>query len=114
MGSLELREFLRRKGYGLDVEVPEKLFETSLTDLEETSRTTVTRIYPEAESYRDSRRFSSIHVTDYRGVEREDQESDVIVAHLEFFNPEKHPVLHTLIDTPVWFVKNRLLRKSDL
>lgn len=112
MGEVELRKYLNDRGYGRDTGVSGDLLDDM--DVEETSRTSVTKIYPDAKSYRDDRRFSSIHITDYRGVDREDMESDIVVAHLEHFNPEYHPVLHALIDTPLWFIRNRLIRKSDL
>lgn len=114
MDEVSLRDILRDRGYGVDTEIEEDLFEDSSSELQESSRTVVNRIYPDARVYRDDRRFSSVHLTDYRGMEREEMQSDVIVAHLELFNPEHHPVLHSLIDTPVWFLRNRVFRKSDL
>lgn len=114
MGSVELLEYLKEKGYNLDVRVPPELFEDAREDFEETGRTVVTEMYPEASSYRDDRKRSSIHLTDYRGVERENMKSDVIVAHLEHFNPEHHPLLHTMVDSVLWFVRNRVLRRNKL
>lgn len=114
MDEIELRRFLKRKGYGIDTEIDEEMFEESEQELNLTSRTVVDRMYPDARVYRDDQRFSSVHLTDYRGVEREEMRSDVIVAHLELFNPEYHPILHAFVDTPVWFLRNRVFRKSDL
>ncbi len=105
---------LDRSGFSYDTEIPEKIFEEAESYLHLTDRTTVTNIYPEAESYRDSNSRRSVHLTDFRGVEREEMKSDVIVAHLERFNPEHHPVLHSLIDLPVWYYKNRIREKNKL
>ena len=114
MDEVGLRGKLLVRGYGVDTEIDEEMFRESKVELEETSRTVVDRMYPEATVYRDDRRSSSVHLTDYRGVERDEMRSDVIVAHLELFNPEYHPILHAVVDTPVWFVRNRVFRKSDL
>lgn len=113
--SSSLVSFLEKKsGYSYDTVIPESLFEECEEELEETDRTTVTRYFPEATSYRDNNSRKSVHLTDYRGLERDDLESDIIVAHLERFNPEHHPVLHTLIDLPVWYFKNRIREKNSL
>lgn len=97
-----------------DFELSEEDFERLKASLQEARRTIVTDKYPGADSYRDSNRMRSLHVTDYRGVERDDAVSDVIVAHIENFNPEEHPVLHALVDIPLWFYRNRVKEKNRL
>jgi hypothetical protein len=110
-----LISFLKQEsGYSYDTEIPEELFEKCEDALEETDRTTVTKHFPNAKSYRDSNSRVSVHLTDYRGLEREELDSDTIVAHLERFNPEHHPVLHALIDFPMWYYKNRIREKNNL
>lgn len=110
-----LISFLKEEsGYSYDTEIPEELLEKCEDALEETDRTTVTKYFPDAKSYRDDNARVSVHLTDYRGLEREELESDIIVAHLERFNPEHHPVLHALIDFPVWYYKNRIREKNNL
>lgn len=114
MGEVDLIQYLEEKGFNYDTEVPEELFVEYREDLEETSRTWVSRLEPDATTYRDSRKRKSVHLTDYRGVEREEKAEDLIVAHLEHFNPEHHPVLHALVDTPLWFYRNRIKEKNRL
>jgi len=110
-----LAEYLRENsGYSYDTKIPENLFRKCSDVLEENDRTTVTEQYPEAASYRDDNSRRSVHLTDFRGVERDEMESDVIVAHLERFNPEHHPILHTLVDLPVWYYKNRIEEENKL
>ncbi len=105
---------LNRSGFSYDTEVPEELFEKEKNGLHLTDRTTVTDIYPDAESYRDGKKRKSVHITDFRGVDRDEMKSDVIVAHLERFNPEHHPILHSFIDLPIWYYKNRIREKNKL
>jgi hypothetical protein len=110
-----LIEYLEENsGYSYDTVIPEEIYEECKDLLEETSRTTVIKHFPDAKSYRDDNARKSVHLTDYRGLEREELESDVIVAHLERFNPEHHPVLHALIDFPIWYYKNRIREKNNL
>lgn len=101
-------------GLCLDFELTLDQFKCLEPKLEETSRTRVTDRYPEAISYRDDRSRRSLHVTDYRGMEREDAVSNVIVAHIENFNPEKHPLMHVLIDFPLWYWRNRIKTRNKL
>ncbi len=105
---------LDQSGFSYDTEIPEELFEEEKHSLHLTDRTTVTDIYPDAESYRDDEKRKSVHITDFRGVDRDEMKSDVIVAHLERFNPEHHPILHSLIDLPMWYYKNRIREKNKL
>ncbi len=105
---------LENAGFNVDYEIPEELFVENKVNLRETNRSLVNNLYPNATTMRDDRKRKSLHITDYRNVGRDNKISDVIVGHLEHFNPEKHPILHALIDTPLWFVKNRILRKNNL
>ena len=105
---------LENSGFSYDTEIPEDLYLECEEAFEETGRTRVTSHYPEASSYRDNNARKSVHLTDYRGLERDDLESDVIVAHLEHFNPEHHPVLHALIDFPLWYYRNRVKEENNL
>lgn len=91
-----------------DFELGEEEFERLEPELHNAWRTIVTNRHPDADSYRDDRGRRSLHVTDYRGIERQDAISDIVVAHIENFNPEKHPVLHALVDLPLWFYRNRV------
>ncbi|WP_414837377.1 hypothetical protein ACK3SF_03855 [Candidatus Nanosalina sp. VS9-1] len=112
-GTQPIIDYLKKhSGYSYDTAVPEELFERCRDSLEETERTRVTKYFPEASSYRDERRRKSVHLTDYRGLERDRMESDLVVAHLEHFNPEYHPVLHTLIDFPLWYIRNRIIERN--
>ena len=101
-------------GYSYDTEIPEELYLKCEEALEETDRTIVTSHHPNASSYRDSNSRKSVHLTDFRNISRDDKESDVIVAHLEHFNPEHHPILHTLVDFPLWYYRNRIKEKNYL
>ena len=111
----ELKEYIMEEvGQNHDVKVPEKLFEDNIHYLHETSLTTVTHYFPEALSYRDDEKTDSVHITDYRGIERDELESNVIVGHLERYNPEHRPVMHALIDYPLWHWKNRIKENTGL
>lgn len=111
----KLREFLEKEsGFSYDTEIPEEIFEECSEALNPTDRTVVTEMYPDAVSYRDSKKRTSVHLTDFRGVERDSKASNVIVAHLEHFNPEYHPILHAVVDTPLWFLRNRILDRNKL
>jgi len=111
----ELKKYiLEEAGHNYDIKIPEELFEENKQHLHETSLTTVTQHFPEALSYRDDEKIDSVHVTDYRGIEREELESDVIVGHLERYNPEHRPVMHALIDYPLWHWKNRIRENTGL
>lgn len=115
MSQSDILNFLKEKsGFNYDTEVPEDIFEKNKSKLHTTNRTVVTEMYPEAESYRDKNRRRSIHLTDFREVKREKMASDVIVAHLEHFNPEHHPVLHFLVDLPLWYYRNRIREENKL
>jgi len=105
---------MENAGYSYDIEIPEQLFENNTEFLEQTDLTTVTYHFPEARSYRDSKPRKSVHLQDYRGIDRENRVGDVLVAHLERFNPEYHPILHALIDYPIWFYKNNIREKNKL
>jgi hypothetical protein len=51
--------------------------------------------------YPNDRKQHSIHVTIPPVADETDR---VAVGHLEHFTPEPHPVLHTLIDYPLWWI----------
>lgn len=111
----KLKTFLRENaGYGLDYKIPAELFDECKEDLHETNRSLVNTLHPEACTYRDNTQIKSLHITDYRGIERDKHASNVILGHLEFFNPEKHFFLHSLIDFPIWFIKNNLTKNNNL
>ena len=115
MSHSDLLNFLKDKsGFNYDTEVPEEIFEKEKSKLHITDRTVVTDMYPEAESYRDENRWGSVHLTDFRNVERDELASNVIVAHLEHFNPEHHPILHTIVDLPLWHYRNRIREENKL
>lgn len=105
-----LHAFLRKHGHAYDVVVPDELFEQAKEELHRTKRT----LPKDGPTYRDDRKRHSIHVTDCRGVDRGEKKGDVIVGHLEHFNPEHHPVLHALIDYPLWWWKNRGIEHNDV
>ncbi len=100
--------------YTYDLIIPEEVFEENKDELYETDRTTVTDFWPEAKVYRDNNKFNSAQVSDYRGIEREGLVDDVIVGHLERFNPDKAPIRHALIDFPSWQLSNRILEDRNL
>jgi len=111
----EIIEYLLdNAGFNVDHEVPEELFVENQSQLYETNRSIVNQLNPEAKTMRDDKSRRSLHLTDYRNVERDKKVSNIIVGHVEHFNPEKHPILHAIIDTPLWFIKNRILRKNNL
>jgi hypothetical protein len=89
-------------GYNIDydVEYSDDIFESF-------SRTNLglgDLIGKDVKSYRDSKGMNSLHVKDYR-----DSSSAVdIFVELERFNPRYHPLLHILIDVPIWFLKNKV------
>lgn len=114
-GLSEIGEYIEgNAGYVYDVIIPEDVFEENMDELYETERTTVTNHWPDATVYRDDNRFFSAQVNDYRRIEREGLEDDVIVGHLEFFNPDFAPVRHALTDYPLWQYKNRIVEDRDL
>ena len=88
-------------GYSRDVELSEDIF-MQCDRLEKSNRTYVNKLYKGAVVYRDDKPTTSLHVTDFR-----ESEIDGIGAHLEYFNPEYHPLLH-LIDVALWHIKNTL------
>lgn len=106
-----IQEYLKDYGYGYDVVVPTELFERQKAEELHESKLALPKDGP---TYRDDRKHHSVHVTDTRGVERGEKKGGVIVGHLEVFNPEHHPVLHALVDYPLWWWKNRILEKNNL
>ena len=88
-------------GYSRDVELSEDIF-MQCDRLEKSNRTYVNKLYKGAVVYRDDKPTTSLHVTDFR-----ESEIGGIGAHLEYFNPEYHPLLH-LIDVALWHIKNIL------
>lgn len=101
MEAAELIERLGEAGAHRDVFVePENLDEV----LEGLSETGVC-FYDGASSFRDGNSIYTVHLTDHRdaGTPRE-----CIVCHLEWFNPEDHPLLHAIFDFPAWVFHNRL------
>ena len=109
----ELRNYiLSKNGYNYDTEIPEELFEESQERLNKAKRTWVS-----VPSYRDQEKFSSLHISDYRELDRgKDHEEGVIVGHVERFNPDFVYLapLQTLIDTLLWIWKNRIIEKNSL
>lgn len=113
--ELEIINYILDKtGFNVDCEIPEELYEQNQDTLTETSRSIVNQAYPDAKTMRDDRSRKSLHLTDYRSIERENKVSDTIVGHVEHFNPEKHFILHLLVDLPLWFFRNRIVRKNKL
>ena len=86
-------------GYSRDVELSVDIF-SQCDRLEVSSRSYVHMLYDGAVVYRDDKPTTSLHITDFRG-----SKLDGIGAHLEYFNPEYHPLLH-LIDLVLWHIKN--------
>lgn len=93
-------------GYNRDVKIDEDLFE-GCERLEVSSRTYVDKIVPDAKVYRDDKPTTSLHVTDFRETDQ-----DGIKSHLEFFNPEYHPVLH-VVDVLLWHGKNLIENREE-
>lgn|GEM_PF-1528669 len=111
----ELGEYVEEHvGFVYDTVIPEDLFEENRDEIYETDTTIVTDYWPEATVYRDKNKYFSVQVSDYRGVEREGLEDDVLVGHLEFFNPDFAPVRHALTDYPLWKYKNRIIEDREL
>lgn len=101
----ELIERLGDVGAHRDVLVkPEKL-EEAVEGLSETG----VCFYENANSFRDGNSIYTVHLTDHRGSETP---RDCIVCHLEWFNPEDHPLLHALFDFPAWVFHNRVRGKE--
>ncbi len=105
-----INDLLQQYGHAYDVVIPDDLFEENTDRLHRSSRS----LPKDGPTYRDDRRFHSVHVTDCRGVDRGEKLGDVVVGHLEYVNPEYHPILHALIDYPLWWVKNRILEHNTL
>lgn len=92
-----IQKFLDEHGHASDVVIPEDLFEAQKADeLHRTDRA----LPKDGPTYRDGRKRHSAHVTVSHGT---DDRGRVAVGHLEFFNPEHHPILHALIDCPLWY-----------
>lgn len=99
---------LNNTGYNRDIEVSEDIWLCAKEELEASKSIlglpTILRISQPI--FRDRKRMRSVELKDYR--KRDNFDAD-FVAELEHFNPEKHPVLHAIIDVPIWTVKNRFL-----
>lgn len=103
---------LSKNGYNHDTEIPEELFKECQDSLTKTKWTWVN-----VPSYRDQEKFSSLHISNYRGLDRnKDRKEDVVIGHVERFNPDFVYLapLHALVDTFVWFWKNRVVEKNSL
>jgi hypothetical protein len=98
----DLYQRMEAVGYNIDydVEYSDDIFEPfnrtnlGLGDL----------IGKDVKSYRDSKPMNSLHVKDYR----ESPSATDIIIELERFNPRYPPLMHILIDFPMWFLKNRV------
>lgn len=97
-----IRSYLREKGHAYDAVIPDDLFEEEKDTLHQSRRS----LPKNGPTYRDDRRMHSVHVIDLRDI------NGGIVGHLEWFNPEHHPILHTLIDYPLWWWKNRIRERN--
>lgn len=106
-----IKEYLSKYGHGCDMVIPTELFEQQKDEELHESRLALPKDGP---TYRDDRKRHSVHVTDTRGIDRGEKKGDVVVGHLEVFNPEHHPVLHALVDYPLWWLRNRILEKNTL
>lgn len=111
----ELGSYVRENaGYGYDMIIPEEVFNEHKDELYETDTTVVTDYWPDATVYRDENKYHSVQVSDYRGVERESLRDEILVGHLEFFNPDRAPVRHALTDYLLWNYKNRIVEDREL
>jgi hypothetical protein len=105
--NYDLLEIIREDvGYGRDVNVSEQLFD-ECNRLEISKRTYVDKIFEGAKVYRDDKPTTSLHVTDFR-----DSDKDGIGAHVEYFNPEYHPLLH-LLDVIIWHLKHLFENREE-
>ena len=105
--NYDLLEIIREDvGYGRDVNVSEQLFD-ECNRLEISKRTYVDKIFEGAKVYRDDKPTTSLHVTDFR-----DSDKDGIGAHVEYFNPEYHPMLHFL-DVVAWHLKHLFENREE-
>lgn len=107
-GSEKLRNYIdERAGHNCDVKIPPHIFEKCREELSETNRTVV-----ETKSFRDSENYRSLHISDFRPKSSE----DLIVGHIEKFNPENNFLipLHILVDFPLWILKNKVLGKRQV
>lgn len=102
---------LNNAGHNRDIEVSEELWLCAKEDLKasESSLGIPSLLQINEPIFRDRKRTSSVELKDYH--KRDNFDSD-FVAELEHFNPEHHPILHSIIDVPIWTLKNRLLNKS--
>lgn len=107
----ELKQKLNDSGYNRDIEINEEMWRGAKDDLEASQSIlglpSILKINQTI--FRDKKRTKSIELKDYRN--RKDYENE-FVAELEHFNPERHPFLHSIIDVPLWALKNRVLNNG--
>lgn len=91
-------------GYNIDTEISRQEFMERIEEMHETDLSLADFQRKNEPSYRDDRARKSLHLKDLSDLDREEK----YIAELERFNPEHHPVLHLLVDFPIWLFRNRL------
>ena len=99
-----LVDWLSEIGYNHDEEVDEEDFQEALQSMHETDLDLAALIGKDEPSFRDDRPRKSLHLKDLSRLERDED----YIAELEHFNPEFHPILHVLVDFPLWLLRNRV------
>lgn len=99
-----LIEKLAATGYNRDTVIEEGDFSQALEEMHQTDLSLAFLEHKKEPSYRDKRARKSLHLKDLTQLDMDED----YVAELERFNPEHHPVLHLLVDFPLWFWRNRV------
>lgn len=101
---MRLEAKLKDFGFNRDVEISDEEWKNCMESEHSTSLALAPIERKNEPTYRDNRARESIELKDYRQLDR----PECFVAELEHFNPERHPVLHLLVDFPSWLWKNRI------
>lgn len=104
MKSKELQKELKQHGFNRDIEIDEDAWREVLEDEFRSSRSLAAVEHRNEPTYRDNMEKESIELKDYRNRSMEGS----FVAELEHYNPEFRPLMHIIVDVPIWLWKNRI------
>ncbi|MFB6217458.1 MAG: hypothetical protein ABEJ72_10935 [Candidatus Aenigmatarchaeota archaeon] len=100
----KLREKLGKKGLNRDVEIDKKVWDRLMESEHRSSESLAALEHRSEPTFRDNRVKRSIELKDYRWRKMQGD----FVAELEHYNPEFRPLMHILVDFPLWLWRNRI------